>query len=260
MKVNLYLSLVPEALVFSMLDPLQFGRYLSLGAEKRPHGQALFMEVDEKQAAQIFDLEEIRNRCRPHADGKPYHSGYVSIYRTLERLPVSTLGALYLVTRNGTTLKLPKSSQASPASNHNNRFHLYQEFCPVTPLVASRLDPVAFGSYITDQSQPVSVPAIIFAELDLGPLAQDPDHPATNLPYPNLAQIRYCLEELQKRPEKAAKIVDRKLQRDFPFWMVKEGVTVSGGSGSAFYPMPTEEELRETNFNWWSSARAVELL
>lgn len=257
-KVHLYLSLIPETLVFSMLSPREFGRYLALGAEKRTHGQALFMEVEPAPLEGTFDLDKLENRCTPHPDGRPHRSSYISIYRTLEHIPIGALKSLYLVTRDGTVFEL-KKSQSLPAPDARE-FYLYQEFCPVTPLVVSRLAPARFGSYITQPDQPVSVPRIIFADLELGPLAQDPDGSAKALPYRNLAQIRYCLHDLRNRPEKLSKIVDRKIQRDLPFWMIKGGFHVSDPSESAFYRMPSEDELRETDFNWWSSSRAVEIL
>jgi len=40
MAVHLYLSTIPEALIASMLTPLDFGVYYAVGMEKKSHGQA----------------------------------------------------------------------------------------------------------------------------------------------------------------------------------------------------------------------------
>lgn len=257
--VHLYLSLMPEALVFSMLAPPDFGRYLALGAEKRTRGEALFIEVDIDAIPDNDSLKKLRDQCQPHADGRPRKSSYVSIYRVLERVPTAALGSMFLITRDGTSLELKKSN-AVPPSASDSIFHLYQEFCPVSPRVVSRLDPVAFAKYITRPGQPISVPRIVFAEFELGPLAHDPDCPAPKLPYRNLDHLRYCIRELQAAPEKASKIVLRELQSDAPFWLIQGGVYVGDPSTVVCYPMPSEDELRKTDFNWWSSARAVEVL
>lgn len=257
--VHLYLSLIPEALVFSMLSPREFGRYLALGAEKRTRGEVLFIEVDAEALKDEFELEKLRERCRPHADGRPRKSSYISTYRVLERIPTSALGNLYLVTRDGTSLELHKTAAVPPPAAEDI-FHLYQEFCPVSPRVVSRLEPTEFARYITQPGQPVSVPRLVFAELELGPLASDPDGPAPKLPYRNLDHLRYCLRELQKAPKKASKIDQRELQSGTPFWLIKGGVYVGDPSSLVCYPMPPEDELRESNFSWWSSARAVEAL
>lgn len=42
MKRYLYLSLLPEALIASMLPPEEFGNYLAVGTKKRTRGQAIF--------------------------------------------------------------------------------------------------------------------------------------------------------------------------------------------------------------------------
>lgn len=257
--VRLYLLLMPEALVFSMLPPSDFGRYLALGTEKRTRGEAIFIEVDAELLPDDFNLNELRERCRPHADGRPRKSSYVSIYRVLERVPPAALGSLYLVTRDGTSLELKKSASAPPPAA-DEMFHLYQEICPISPRVVSRLNPVEFASYITRPGQPVSVPRLVFAEFELGPLATDPDSPAPKLPYRNLDHLRYCIREVQSSSKKASKIVERELQSDAPFWLIKGGVYVGDPDGLVRYPMPSEEELRSSDFGWWSSARAVEML
>lgn len=258
MKVHLYLSLVPEALVFSMLPPREFGRYLALGVERRTQGQALFFEVDQGLLEETFNLKELSQRCRPHPDGRPHRSSYVSIYRVLEKVPVAALGSFFLVTRDGTALELHKSGDLPPSPEGES--HLYQEFCPLTPLVASRLGPGEFVQFLTNPDQAVSVPRLVFVELDLGPLARDPDSEAPTLPYRGISQVRFSLNELKTRPDKMSKIVDRRMDHDMPFWMIKGGVYVGDQTETAFYPVPAEDSLRKTDFNWWSSARAVKVL
>ena len=46
MKIHLYLSLNPEALIASHLAPEEFGAYLAVGTQKYSRGQAMFFEVD----------------------------------------------------------------------------------------------------------------------------------------------------------------------------------------------------------------------
>lgn len=257
--VHLYLSLMPEALVFSMLPPREFGRYLAIGTEKRTRGEVIFAEVNKDALSDEFELEKLSERCRPHSDGRPRKSSYISIYRVLERIPTTALGSLYLVTRDGTSLEIKKTEAVPPAAA-DETYHMYQEFCPVSPRVVSRLEPTEFARYITRPGQPVSIPRLAFAEFELGPLAADPDNPAPKLPYRNLEHLRYCIRELQKAPQKASKIVQRELQSDTPFWLIKGGIYVGDPSALVCYPMPSEDELRASHFGWWSSARAVETL
>jgi len=46
MDVFLYLSLIPEALIASMLPPLEFGTYLAVGTKKRTRGQAMYFSLE----------------------------------------------------------------------------------------------------------------------------------------------------------------------------------------------------------------------
>jgi len=74
-SVHLYLSLVPEALIASMLEPEEFGSYYAVGTKKKSSGQALFLEVDPDFRSKYFRINEGISRCIPHEDGTPkyYH-------------------------------------------------------------------------------------------------------------------------------------------------------------------------------------------
>jgi len=171
--VHLYLSLVPEALIASMLDPEEFGSYYAVGTKKKSSGQAIFFEVDPAFRSKYFRIEEGLSRCVPHEDGSPKSSIYISVYRVLEHVDISALGKLYLSTQDGRTLGLDASDEV-PAMNGG--LHLYKEIVPVTPLVASRLNAVEFFDLIVrNPTSLVTLPAIAFTELRLGELAEDPE-------------------------------------------------------------------------------------
>ena len=44
MAVHLYLSTIPEALIASMLTPMDFGAYYAVGMEKKSRGQAQYLQ------------------------------------------------------------------------------------------------------------------------------------------------------------------------------------------------------------------------
>ena len=71
MAVHLYLSTIPEALIASMLTPMDFGAYYAVGTEKKSRGQAQFFSVDRGFSSDYFPLGEIDSRCVPHANGEP---------------------------------------------------------------------------------------------------------------------------------------------------------------------------------------------
>ncbi|MFW6082971.1 MAG: hypothetical protein ACOC8C_02845, partial [Chloroflexota bacterium] len=139
--VHLYLSLIPEALIASMLTPEEFGVYYAVGTAKKAHGQAIFLEIDPDFRHPYFRIEEALARCTPHEDGSPKASIYVCVYRVLEHVPLEALGDLYLVTADGRVLGL-NAADGLPDSSRG--LHLYQEIAPVHPLVVSSLAPEPF--------------------------------------------------------------------------------------------------------------------
>lgn len=254
MKTYLYLSLIPEALIVSMLPPEEFGLYFAVGSAKRSRGQAIFFSVDrEKLPEGHFPLEDGDKRCVAHPDGSPKTSIYLSIYRTLEHVPLAALTALHLTTDDGRVLSI-KPEPFVP--DEEIRSHLYQEFCPVQPRIVSDLDPREFVGFITNPNQPINVPRIIFAELTLGELKRDPDSEhIDNLPYPNIGHLRDCLRELRSGPAKATKTVLRQMTQQMLYRTVRNGFFVGDQEGIVAFRMPSSEALEREHFAWWRSAQ-----
>ena len=141
MTVHLYFSLIPEALIASMLTPEQFGQYYATGPKYKSKGQAIFFEVDPAFRHDFFAIDEGLKRCVLHPDGAPKNSVYISVYRVLEHIPVSALGKLYLSTAYGHTLGLERG-EIKPREAPT--LHMYQDLVPVNSLVVSALDPIGF--------------------------------------------------------------------------------------------------------------------
>jgi hypothetical protein len=250
MTIHLYLSLIPEALVASHLPPEEYGAYLSLGPKKRSQGQAVFFKLSEAYAREKLDaypgIEELRN-------GRLRRSAYLGIHRVLEHTPVEAIESLHLTTNDGHVLTLlPAEYQPVPGP----RYHLYQEFCPVTPRVASTLEPREFAAAITDGTKAVSLPALVFAGLMLERLGDDPEASGVdNLPYRSIEHLRDCLRELRAKQTKATKLVVRHLEQDVLFRTIHRGFYVAfQGGGFRFFPMPEREALETAHYAWWRSA------
>lgn len=252
MTIHLYLSLIPEALIASMLPPDQFGHYLSVGSKYLTKGQAVFFELDPDFRHPYFDIDKGFERCVPHPDGTPKNSVYISIYRVLEHISLSATRSLYLVTDYGQTLCIDR--QADIPENGEG-YHLYQDLAPVTSLVVSRLAPWAYYHSITTAPQKlIHFPGLAFVELGLGELATNPESGAvTDLPYSGIPHIRECLVELETK-DKKNKLVDRLHTAEFPYRMVKSGFFIGVGDDLAYYPMPDREELRDRYHHWWRMA------
>lgn len=251
-KNYLYFSVTPEALIASGLEPEKFGNYLAVGTQKRSRGQAVFFELDIDQVGDLVSKEYIAQNCVPRADGTPKRSLYLSIYRVLERLPLKALKALYLTTDDGRVLKL---EQGKYLNNTKESLHLYQELCPVTPRIASSLNPEAFIKFVCNPNNKVSVPKLFIAQLELGALANDPiAGNADDLPYNNIYHLRDCLSGLLQNSSKMTKTVVRFFTGDIQYRTCKNGFFIGDANEVLFYPFPSKQELEEKYHIWWRSA------
>jgi len=252
MSIHLYFSLIPEALIASMLPPEEFGQYYATGHKFKSKGQAIFFEIDPSYRHPFFDIEAAFAKCVTKADGAPKSSVYISMYRVMEHLTMASLGKLYLSTANGATLGLARANEV-PAPVPE--LHMYQDLAPINSLVVSRLHPAQFCADVTTKpSKSFSFPGLCFVELELGPLARDPENGQEgDLPYTFMQHLREALLEL-KPDGKRNKLVHRVHSLVFPFRMVKGGFYVGLDADFVHYPMPSQAALRKDHANWWRSA------
>lgn len=253
MSTFIYLTATPEALIASMLPPADFGAYLSTGTKKRNKGQAIFFEVDLEQIKDIIDIESLNRRCVAKPDGKPKSSVYLSVYKVLETIPLKALKSLYLTTDNGITLELKKSAYDA-SQDVKGKLHLFQELCPVTPLVASELAPAAFLKRLTDGSTPIAIPKLFFVDLKLGELATNPlTGSIEHLPYSNIGHLRDCLEILKGEYEKHMKTVDRVFSGSLLYRTIESGFYAGSKDEVYFYSYPGLTELENNNYEFFRS-------
>jgi len=252
MGTYLYLSLIPEALIASMLTPEEFGVYYAVGSEKKSRGQAIFFEIDPGFRHEELPIDEGLKRCIPHEDGSPKRSVYITVYRALERISLDAIRKLYLVTQDGRILGIDPVKQI-PADTGG--LHLYQEIAPVHPLIVSTLGPMKFYDLIVkNPTSLLTLPAVCFADLQLGELANKPEYGSVgNLPYTNLDHLRQCLVDLQAKTVHT-KMVDRLSPAAFPYRTLESGIFVGNTTTLLFFPLPSQEDLRSRHYRWWRSA------
>jgi hypothetical protein len=239
-----------EALVASHLEPEQFGLYMAMGTQKNTRGNVVFFEVDRNLKSDYFKLDDIEKRCVPHEDGTPKRSKYISIYRVLEHLPVSALGKLYLTTADGRVLSL--YSQPYDQVSEKNEINLYEELCPIAPMVVSKLAPTSFCQFMTDPKNPIHVPRIFFADMIVD--RDETGRLAGFLPYSNSHHIIDCIKELEQGADKPTKTVSRNPLYHGFFRTIKRGFFVGDNSEMKFYKFPDRRSLEIDYSKWWRSA------
>ncbi len=254
MTVHLYLSLIPEALIASMLPPEEFGVYYTVGYSKKMRGQAMFAELDPDFRHEFFQIEEGLARCIPHEDGSPKKSVYIATYRVLEHMPLADINTVFLVTRFGESLPLTRSEDYP---TKEEALYMYQEIAPKFPLVVSSLPPLGMYQLLTqDPESLIHLPAVCFVELRLGELADDPEFGnVKDLPYKGVHRLRECLVEVGTK-NVHTKIVDRVHTVEYPYRMIDSGIYLGNEKELAYFPLPPREQLRNEYYRWWRSANS----
>ena len=253
MAVHYYMTVFPmEALIASQLEPEHFASYMALGDTKAAAEQLMFIEV-EGGFGDYFDWSYAAEKCVPHSDGRLKNSLYLGVYRVLENVPLSALGSLYLVTKDGRSLMLDKSDYKAPGDWKG--FALYREYCPMSPLAVSSLAPDSYGEHMTNKKSKVHVPAIFFADLKLG----NPDDIENSgnvgqIYDKNLGHLRNCVHALQAGTGKVTKIVDRSNYSSSFYQIIDNGLYISNAEGIVMYPMPSRDELKKIDYDWGRSA------
>jgi hypothetical protein len=251
MKIHYYMLCYRfEALVASHLEPEAFGRYMAVGTQKNIRGNVLFFEVNPPMTSDYFQLNDIEVRCIPHVDGSLKRSKYISIYRVLEHLDLSVFEKLYLATADGRVLALDSSpyEEMQDSSGPN----LYEELCPVYPLVVSALPPAGFVKFLTNPKNPVSVPRIFFVDMLID--RDDTGMLAGYLPYPDPLHILDCIKDLEKSSDKKTKTVSRSPRLHGFFRTIRRGFFLGDQNGLKFYKFPERRILEVEHAKWWRSA------
>ena len=253
MRIHHYLTLFPvEALIASHLEPCRFGSYMATGSKKGSYEIIMFIEID-GGFGDFFDWEYGREKCVPHQNGEPKNSLYLSVYRTLEHVPLTALRSLFLTTRDGRSLELPGKAAAERAEKRG--FWVYQEICPIRPLAVSVLDPPDFARYMCDRVNKTWVPKIVFADLKVANLSpEDPSGEGTDAYDRNLEHLKDCIASVTELKAKPNKIVDRSSVDRFSYQLIGGGVYVGDGKELVAYAMKGSDELRRNHYEWGRSA------
>ena len=250
------MSIFPlEALIASQLAPEQFGQYMATGRKNGSYEKLVFIEID-GGFGDYFDWKHAEENCVRHADGQPKHSLWMSSYRTLENVPLSALKQLYLITNDGRSLKLEPRDFRQP--DIARKFWVYQELCPVRPLVVSAYDPATFSEHMTHPDVKVSVPKVAFCDLKVINFDNLEDTGNVGTVYDtNLEHLKQCIVSVTSADVKKVKNVERSRTESFGYQTINHGIYVGKGRNVVEYPMPSIEEIRMNHYDWGRSSMVL---
>ncbi|MCK5801234.1 MAG: hypothetical protein KAI66_00310 [Lentisphaeria bacterium] len=253
MAANYYLTLFPmEAIIASQHEPHEFGTYMATGAHHGLSERTIFVQI--KPGFDGVDWDFAEENCVPHSDGRLKNSVYLRIYRALEIVPLDAMGSLFLTTRDGRSIELEKRDCRPPEAEAE--YYVYQELCPVMPLVVSRLKPRDFGTYITEKSTRLHLPKIAFADLKVLDLDNFTNTGNVGALYDrNTRYLRRCIDSVtDPKNDKMTKTLERSHVENFSFNIINAGVCICDANNAIMYPMPARDEIRDKHYDWGRSA------
>ena len=256
MQTRFYLSIFPlEALIASQLPPARFGQYMATGRKNGSFEKLMFIEI-EGGFGSFFDWKHAAEKCVTHPDGEPKHSLWMSTYRTLEQVPLDAMKELYLTTNDGRSVALKPTEYRKPEVER--KFWVYQELCPVRPLVVSAYDPATFSRHMTHPDVKVAVPKIAFCDLKVINFdnLEDTGH-VGNVYDTNLEHLKQCIIAVTGDQEKKVKNIERSRTESFGYQTINYGVYIGEGGNVVEYQMPSLDDIRMNHFEWGRSAMVL---
>jgi len=256
-KNRLYVILHPTtALIGSQLTPEQLARHYTVGPTRHYRGKVIFAEVDLAFRNPYFRIDAALVELKPHPDGRPKATKFISCYRVLEHLDLSALGNLYLSSEEGHCLEI--ASQPYPGTDPEGEY-IYSEISPLRMLVLSKLNFVDFGRFITDPENSIGAPEFMYTGLDLNVaefMAEYEQNPFMQPPIENLhpSILRDAVTELRTAGYKSNKGLSLKSNLDnVSYKLIRKGFMFSSGRDQRFYPMPSLPEIEKKNLRFWKS-------
>lgn len=255
---HLYMICYPNAaLVLSQLQPKDFVYRYSYGSTSYHSGKLVFAEIDINYRHPYFRIDEALENLHPHEDGGPKASKYISSYRVLEHVDVDAVRMIYLVNSDGTFFPL------EPGEYHpevdDSELHVYAEITPLTMMTLSRYNMREFGRWFTGENQYLSVPRLLYLEMNLDVDAFLEDFKRNPFAPPPLAgvhpaKLRNAIQELKSRPDKPLKglTLDTVLSQQ-SYRSVKTGIMLMDAEKEKFFPMPALAKIERNDLKFYKS-------
>lgn len=255
---RLYLILYPNnALVASQYAPELFAKHYVVGSYRYYNGKIIFAELDINFRDDYFDIERGIKGLKPHEDGSPKATKFISSYRVLEHIDFDMIKALYLSTSEAHVIKL----EAAPYDKHHQEgmLRIFAEITPINMLVMSWLNFIDFGTYITREGNPKGCPNVFYTQIDLEieeflkSFEANPFMPPP-LPFVHPSKLRdaiLCLNgEKQNNTTKGLALSSS--LNEISYRKLRHGFMFASQDKHLFFPMPRHEEIEKMNYWFWN--------
>ena len=254
----IYQVLYPNpSLIASQLNPEQFARHYIAGSTRYYNGRLIFAEVDADFRHPFFNIEAALADLKPHEDGRPKATKFISTYRVLEHVSFDALKGLYLTTPEGYCLKL--TDQSYDTGHTSGPLRIIMEITPQRMLVLSKLNFIDYAAYITNPQNPKGAPRFFYTQLDLDVeefLEIFERNPIMVPPIPTIhpSRLRDAIYEMRALKEKRTKGLSLDSAFDqIPYKLIHHGFMLAARNETKFYPVPSLQEIEKSNYKFWRS-------
>lgn len=257
-ETHLYAIFHPSpALIASQLQPEAFARHYLSGSVRHYTGKIIFAEVAPDFRNDYFPIDEYMDDVKPHTDGRPKATKFISVYRVLEHLDFEAVLHLYLSTPDAAVLRLDPVEEV--AIGGPGFLRIFAEINPTRMLVLSRMNFIEFGDYITSPAIHRSLPVLFYTQLELDApqfLDDFEQNPLMPPPIPRLhpSKLRDAIFDLNTSQDKKTKglLLDSSFD-DIPYRLVRHGFMFAKHGRYKYFRMPSIHEIEEINFKFWKT-------
>jgi hypothetical protein len=254
---HLYLVVHPNhSLVASQLDPERFIRHYMRESSRYFEGKLLFAELESGFRHPYFDIEGAYAQLKPHDDGSPKATKFISSYRVLEHVDFAALGTLYLCDASGGFVALEPAAGVA-ARGAGEALRVILEIDPVKFIVLTRLGLEEYAAFATDPANAKGAPRMLYTELDLSVdsfMREAEESPYVSSFFPGIApdRLRSAILELRKSPGKDVKGIALYCPLDRISYKLLRGAFVfASPEGTRTYPLLSLDEVERRFYKFW---------
>jgi hypothetical protein len=256
----LYLVAHPNhSLVASQLEPERFIRHFIRESARYFEGKLVLVELDPDFRHPYFDIDKAYSSLRPHEDGSPKATKFVSSYRVLEHIDFAAMGKLYLGDESGGYLALEGAPEGTEPTKGADDLRVVLEIDPVGFIVLTRLGLAEYAGFATDPGNSKGAPRMLYTELDLSVddfIRESEESPYVSSFYPGIHpdRLRASILELRKSPGKAVKGLSLHCPFDrVSYKLLRSGFVFASRTGIKYFPLLPLDEVERRHYKFWKS-------
>jgi hypothetical protein len=254
-----YIAHPTHSLVASQLGPEPFIRHFIRESTRYFEGKLAFVELDPGFRHPYFDIEGAYAGLRPHEDGRPKATKFVSSYRVLEHVDFGAMDKLYLCDESGGFVVLEGSPAGTEPPRGGDELRVILEIDPVKFIVLTRLGLGEYALFATDPGNTKGAPRMLYAELDLSVddfMREVEESPYVSSFFPGIHpdRLRATILELRKSPSKSVKGIALNCPFDrVSYKLLRNGFVFASREGTKYYPLLPLDEVEKRYYKFWKN-------